>query len=84
MKRRGRKAAPMTTRNLNRRAFEPAPEIETRAKMRLADEYDASQERGELAKAGNPNCSKAEQLPGPTDLGSVQLAVPAHCVPWCR
>jgi hypothetical protein len=31
--------------------------------------YDAAQERGEVAKAGNPNCSKAEQLPGPKDIG---------------
>jgi hypothetical protein len=43
--------------------------IEARAKVRLADEYDAAQERGEVRRAGNPNCSEAEQLPGTEDLG---------------
>jgi hypothetical protein len=39
------------------------------AKTRLADEYDAAQERGELKKAGNPNSSRTEELPGPADIG---------------
>jgi hypothetical protein len=44
--------------------------IEARAKMRLADEYDAAQARGEVRTAGNPivvdpnNCRV-----GPSDLG---------------
>lgn len=50
------------------RAQADALEIEASAKRRLADEYDAAQERGELAKPGNPNCSKGEQLPGPEAL----------------
>ncbi len=37
--------------------------------MRLAEKYDAAQDRGEVAKAGNPNCSSREQLLGPSDLG---------------
>ncbi len=51
------------------RAQADALEIEAAAKRRLADEYDAAQERGEVKKAGNPNCSAEEQLPGPSDLG---------------
>jgi len=39
-------------------------EIIAGAKRRLADEYDAAQERGEIAKAGNPNFSEMEKLPG--------------------
>jgi hypothetical protein len=31
-----------------------ALEIETEAKRRLADEYDAAQERGKVAKPGKP------------------------------
>jgi hypothetical protein len=33
-------------------------------KQRLADEYGAAQERGEINSAGNPNSSKTEELPG--------------------
>lgn len=44
------------------RAQADALEIEAAAKRRLADEYDAAQERGEIAKAGNPNFSGAEKL----------------------
>lgn len=51
------RSAPVSVPNRNAKA------------RRLADEYDAAQERGEVAKAGNPNCSKAEQLPGPKDIG---------------
>lgn len=47
------------------RAQADALEIEAGAKRRLADEYDAAQERGEVAKPGNPNFSKAEKLPAP-------------------
>src|SRR4051812_46029902 len=36
------------------RAQADALEIEAGAKRRLADEYDAAQERNEIAKAGNP------------------------------
>ncbi len=45
------------------------------AKCRLADEYDAAQERGEIAIAGKPNCSQAEQLPGPSDIGLTRKKV---------
>lgn len=51
------------------RAQAGALEIEAQAKRRLADEYDAAQERGELKKAGNPNSSRTEELPGIGDLG---------------
>jgi len=51
------------------RAQADALEIEANAKRRLATEYDAAQQRGELKKAGKPNCSSAEQLPGVEDLG---------------
>ena len=40
-----------------------ALELEAAANRRLADEYDAAQERKEIAKAGNPNFSRAEKLP---------------------
>lgn len=46
--------------------------IESEAKRRLADEYDAAQERGEVAKAGNPshaNFSRPEKLASVVDLG---------------
>ncbi|MCO5080902.1 MAG: SAM-dependent methyltransferase [Rhizobiaceae bacterium] len=43
--------------------------IETQAKVRLADEYDAAQERGEIKKTGNPNSSRTEELPGAADIG---------------
>jgi hypothetical protein len=46
------------------RAQADALEIEAGAKRRLADEYDAAQERNEIAKAGNPNFSATEKLPG--------------------
>ena len=51
------------------RAQAGALEIEAQAKRRLADEYDAAQERGELKKAGNPNSSRTEELPGIGELG---------------
>src|SRR4051812_15834852 len=57
------------------RAQARALEIESQAKLRLADEYDAAQERGGVRRAGNPNCSGAEQLPGPDDLGSTRKQV---------
>lgn len=42
---------------------------EAQAKRRLADEYDAAQERGEIKKTGNPNSSGTEELPGAADIG---------------
>ena len=51
------------------RAQAGALEIEAQAKRRLADEYDAAQQRGELKRVGKPNCSAAEQLPSVEDLG---------------
>jgi hypothetical protein len=53
------------------RAQAQALEIEAGAKRRLADEYDAAQERGEVAKKNDGDrSSKAEDLkPTITDLG---------------
>lgn len=51
------------------RAQGDALAIQARAKMRLADEYDAAQERGEIAKAGKPNSSFTEELPSAIDIG---------------
>jgi hypothetical protein len=40
-----------------------------RADIRLADEYDTAQERGEVRSVANPDCSRTEQLPGtPVDV----------------
>ena len=49
------------------RAQADALEIEAQAKRRLADEYDAAQERGEVASQGKP--SKGEGLPTTAELG---------------
>ncbi len=43
--------------------------MRARAEMRLAEEYDAAQDRGEVAKAGNPNSSRQEELVSAPDLG---------------
>lgn len=45
--------------------------IEARAKMRLADEYDAAQERGEVAKLGDnlPSVDKHNAKPTAADVG---------------
>lgn len=51
------------------RAQADALEIESLAKRRLADEYDAAQDRGEVRKAGNINSSEREELAGVADLG---------------
>lgn len=51
------------------RAQADALDIEAQAKRRLADEYDAAQDRGEIKKAGNPNYSGGEELPGPMNVG---------------
>jgi hypothetical protein len=55
------------------RAQANALEIESRAKMRLADEYDAAQERGEVKSPGNTsgksNIPDANNTPTVTDLG---------------
>lgn len=50
------------------RAQADALEIEAQAKRRLADEYDAAQERGEVAKAGD-NQHNREVVPAGNDLG---------------
>lgn len=50
------------------RAQADALEIEALAKRRLADEYDAAQERGEVQSRGGDQSSKAE-LPTSADLG---------------
>ena len=42
--------------------------IEAAAKRRLADEYDAAQERREIATPGNPNFSGREKLASGSDL----------------
>lgn len=48
-----------------------ALEIEARAKRRLADEYDAAQERGEVAKIGDnlPSVPKQNSKPTAADIG---------------
>lgn len=51
------------------RAQADALDIEAQAKRRLADEYDAAQERGEVKSVGNPNYSQAEELPTAADVG---------------
>lgn len=49
------------------RAQANALNIEARAKMRLAEEYDAAQDAGEVRKAGNS--SKPEELVSASDIG---------------
>lgn len=53
------------------RAQADALEIEAQAKRRLADEYDAAQERGEVAKIGDnlPSVAKENSKPTANDLG---------------
>lgn len=51
------------------RAQADALDIEAGAKRRLADEYDAAQERGEVAKAGDPRPSVREGLATVADIG---------------
>lgn len=51
------------------RAQADALEIEAAAKRRLADEYDAAQDRGEVAKNGQPSSSMLEELPTVADIG---------------
>lgn len=54
------------------RAQADAALIEARAKMRLADEYDAAQERGEVQKAGGDRVSNVpnrNNAPTVDDLG---------------
>jgi hypothetical protein len=50
------------------RAQADALDIEARAKRRLADEYDAAQERGEVARTGD-NQHNREVVPNGSDLG---------------
>lgn len=53
------------------RAQADALEIEAQAKRRLADEYDAAQERGEVASSrdGDHRRSDRERLPSASDIG---------------
>lgn len=51
------------------RAQADALEIESLAKRRLADEYDAAQERGEVAGSGQYSRSASEHLPTADDIG---------------
>ncbi len=47
-----------------------ALEIESAAKIRLADEYDAAQGRNEIARQGRPkNLGDGKVLPAAADLG---------------
>ena len=57
------------------RAQADALDIEAQAKRRLADEYDAAQERGELAKNGQPSSSMREGLPTVADIGLSHKAI---------
>ncbi len=50
------------------RAQADALEIEAQAKRRLADEYDAAQERGEVRGSRERTTSKPEAV-GATDIG---------------
>jgi hypothetical protein len=50
-----------------------ALEIEALAKRRLADEYDAAQERGEVRKNGERSFSSPEKLSGPEILPPKEL-----------
>jgi len=63
-----------------RRSQADALEIEAMASKRLADEYDAAQERGEIAKAGNPNFSGMEKLPSGLDLVSPKALHEARAI----
>lgn len=53
------------------RAQADALEIEAQAKRRLADEYDAAQDRGEVAKIGDnlPSVPEQNSKPTATDIG---------------
>lgn len=53
------------------RAQGDALDIEAQAKRRLADEYDAAQQRGEVRTAGQPekNSSKPEEFLSMADVG---------------
>lgn len=51
------------------RAQADALDIEAQAKRRLVDEYEAAQDRGDVAKRGDPRPSKMEGLPTAADLG---------------
>jgi len=60
------------------RAQADALVIEARAQCRLADEYDAAQERGELSTGGNPNLpnrSQTERLATVEDVGLTRKQV---------
>lgn len=57
------------------RAQADALAIESEAKRRLADEYDAAQERGEVAGSGQYSRSQAEHLPTASDLNLSRKAI---------
>lgn len=64
-----------------RKSMGDALEIEARAQVRLADEYDAAQKRGEVGQQGNPgglNRSQRERLtPTTEDIGLTRKQVHA-------
>ena len=64
----GRSVAPCHL-SAREKAEADALEIEAMAKRRLADEYEAAQERGEVKSVGNPNFSRAEELPDAASVG---------------
>lgn len=51
------------------RAQANALAIRARAEMRLAEEYDDAQERGEIRGRGNPILTSGEELPTARDIG---------------
>jgi hypothetical protein len=55
------------------RAQADALEIESMAKRRLADEYDAAQDRGEIRKNGDKSFSGKEKLSGPEVIPPKEL-----------
>jgi hypothetical protein len=58
-----------------RKAQADALIIEAQAQCRLADEYDAAQERGDLKTAGKPNSSQAEELASASEIGLTHKGV---------
>lgn len=54
--------------------------IRARAEMRLAEEYDAAQERGEVRSRGNPIQSGQTELPGSEVVGGDNLLKDARAI----
>jgi hypothetical protein len=52
-----------------------ALEIEAGAKRRIAEEYDAAQERGEVAKRGDPRPSATEGLATVEQIGLTYMEI---------